>query len=160
MTLVDLNKLLVSILQKTSQLKKRFINEKLGSIDYVGIFPKNSENRQEFTSLIKSLDAKVAYWDDDGELYQITIPIKTDFGEIKLIKVCRENSIYNPKSNKIGYVDYQVKNYEILKEKYKNQIPFTFIYGNGREILSLQEPEFDVSVYIPNIPLSKDLGLS
>ncbi len=159
MDLDKLHNLIVLIVTKASRLKELYIKESLGSIDYVAIFPKSNEERVQYLNLRGALGAKAVYSDHDGPLYHLSDAIQTDYGPVDLIKICNVDSIYNPKRNKLGYVDYQTTKYQLLKDTYGKNPAFTFLYGEGWEILCLANPDDDVSVYIPNIPLSKDLGL-
>jgi len=159
MNMDNLSELITTILNKAILLKEEYITETLGSIDYVAIFPQDENDRQHYFDFMEVLGAKVIYSDHDGPLYHLPNAIQTDYSLVSLIKICSVDSIYNPKRNKIGYVDYQTSEYQLLKDKYGKNPAFTFIYGKGWEILSLENPDEDVSVYIPNIPLSKDLDL-
>jgi hypothetical protein len=156
----DLQTIIITILDKVSVYKEKHIQAPLGPIDYVAIFPESKEYRGSFITLMKQLNATSVYSDNDGELYQLLKSVQTKFGAVSYIKICLVDSIYNSKRNKIGYVDYQVTNYSFLKEEYGKRPEFTFIHGDGWEILCLEQPNVDVSVYIPNIPLTKDLGFS
>ncbi|HUD19338.1 MAG TPA: hypothetical protein VMR81_02775 [Patescibacteria group bacterium] len=153
-----LRDVIVTIVNKAVRLKGKYIQEPLGSVDYVAIFPKSNEERTQYLDLMGALSAKVVYTDHDGPLYHLPKAIQTDYGSIDFIKICNVDSIYNPKRDQIGYVDYQTSGYNLLKDKYGKNPAFSFLYGKGWEILCLANPDEDVSVYIPNIPLSKDLG--
>lgn len=159
MDLDNLCHVAAAILGQAKKLKEKYIKEPLGPIDYIAIFPKNSNERVQYMDLMGTLKTKVVYSDHDGPLYHLLNAIQTDFGPVDLIKICNVDSIYNPKRNKIGYLDYQTTEYELLKDTYGKNPAFTFIYGEGWEILCLANPDEDVSVYLPNIPLSKDLKL-
>jgi hypothetical protein len=160
MNVDDLQKIIATILNKAKEYKEIYINEPLGPVDYVGIFSQNHAQRESLINLMHKLEAKVVYSDNDGSLYHSPKKLQIGSDDVDLIKICNVNSIYNPKRNKLGYVDYRATDYSLLKQKYGKQNPFTYIYGEGWEILSLEQPDVDVSVYIPNIPLSKDLGFS
>ena len=49
--------------------------------------------------------------------------------------------------------------YDLLKEKYYTKPQFKLINGDGWKMLGLEVSDSEVNLYIPNIPLSKDLRL-
>jgi uncharacterized repeat protein (TIGR03833 family) len=151
---------ILMILRKTDALYRSHISEPRGAVDYIGIFPKTQAEREEFLDELNRINAAVAYRDSDGELYRVSPGIIADGETVSLIKICFVPSLYNPNGNKAGYADFQTGQFPQLKAKYAAVSGFTGMTGNGWEILCLADPAEDVSVYIPNIPLSKDLETS
>lgn len=156
MTFLQLESIITLIVKKTSELKEKYIPEDLEIVDYVAIFPQNSKEHEALTLLMKDVQAKNVFSDNGGAVYQLSKAIVTEQCDVSLVKICNPD----PSKGKRGYVDFRTNEYPILKEKYLSKTNFMFLFGDGWELIGVEDPTSDVALYIPNIPLSKDLGLS
>lgn len=155
MTPAKLVEQLSNIVSMAWDLKDLYISEDLGLIDYVAIFPQTFDDQTVLKELLLSLQAVTVYSDPGGGVYHFSTPLLYTEQPISLVKICT----YDPQKRKLGYVDFRTDRYPELKKKYLGASNFVTIEGDGWELIGVEDPESVVAFYIPNIPLSKDLGL-
>ena len=144
------------IIRKTLQLKEAYMPETLGVIDYVMMFPSDDADKLSLVHAIELIGGKVVFSDDNGTVYQFENSIKTFFCDIDLLKIGNNND----DEKRIGYVDFRPIDYTKLKLEYINCDNVVFVNGNGWELIGVEDPLYDVSFYVPNVPLSEDLNLN
>lgn len=148
--------LVTEIIRKGLALRDKYISEPVGEIDYVGVFPTSLQQHLSLVELVKTLEGEVVYSDIDGDVYHINPGFRTSYGQISLLKITK----FKTDENRIGYVDFRSIKYEELKLKYIKQPNFVSLSGEGWELIGVEDSEEEVSFYIPNIPLSQDLGIN
>lgn len=155
MSIQELRTIVNKILVKVYELKNQYISEDLNDIDYVGIAPQNKSAHQQLKNFLEVVGGRIVYSDDWGDVYRIPHPLDTKYGNIELIKISNLKSLGSKKS----YADFKIdqKRYTQLNSKYKGKPDFLNIYGEGWEILGITNSKSEVSLFIPNIPLSYDV---
>lgn len=155
MTIKSLKAILENILDQVYVLKNKYISEPLKDIDYVGVAFSNIDKQQELVTFLEKQGSKIVYSDDWGNVYRLPFMLDTKYGELDLVKV----SYVDGKKDRKSYADFKIdKNtYSQLNQKYKGKSIFVSMYGEGWEILGIKDPSSEVSLFIPNIPLSYDV---
>ena len=155
MTIKDLKTIIEEIIDNVYILKSKYISEPLEVIDYVGItFPENIYQQHLITFLEKQ-GSHIVYSDEWGSVYRLPNSIDTKYGELDLVKL----SHIDGKKDRKPYADFKIDHdlYNHLNQKYKGKPGFVNLYGDGWEIIGVQDSNSPVSLFIPNIPLSFDL---
>ncbi len=133
---------------------KRSIQKKLNieklPIDYVAIFSQSQEEYEELTSVITKLGKRVEET-STGFTYKLYKPLKTNAGELHLIKIRK----HDPKKKQRGAPDFRVKDYKKFKQRHLNKDYINLIKRPNYEMLELIGN--DILVYFPNKPLSEEL---
>lgn len=152
MTIDDFNKIIDYIVEKSVDLKNKYVKEEL-KIDYVCVFSQSQEEYDHFIGLASSL-GKIAQETKTGPVFKFNSPPQTIAGKPNLLKI-RIPDKTRPQG---GDVDFNT-DYEKFKAKYLNDKNFTLIKRENFEMIELRDEGFDVLVYFSSIPLSKQLGI-
>lgn len=151
----ELNGLVNYIVNQGLLAIQKSIEEKINfPVDYVAVFSKDKKENNELLELLKIL-GKVVEKTSTGITFKLTTPIATNAGKLHLIKIRK----FDPIKQQRGAPDFVADDYELLKDKYLHRKNFQLLQRENYEMLELANPEFDVLVYFPNPPLSKDLLL-
>lgn len=150
----DLELIVNYIVDKGEGVIKKYLEEPVGNIDYLAIFCKDDEEKKQLLDLMNSL-GEVIQDTPTGPNFKLKTPIETKSGKVGLIK------IRNTDSAKIhrGAPDFKVDDYEAFKNKYLGREHFNLIERQDFEMIEIWDPEADVLVYFPNIPLTNQLGI-
>lgn len=120
-------------------------------LDFVDIFPVSKEERKELTSEIQNIGKEISRT-ETGEIYLLNEPIKTKFGQPRLVKI----RIYDENKKQRGAPDFKV-DYEQFKKKYLGRESFHFIERPDYEMIELSSD--NVLIYFPNETLSESLDI-
>lgn len=149
----DFNKIVNHLVNSGVSLINKHASEPHLPIEFACIFSQNQKEFEELTEVIQNL-GKVVQDTPTGYTYIIDEPIKTQAGELKLIKIRKPD----PARKERGDTDFNT-NYTEFKRKYQNKTGFELIERDSFEMLRLSDPDFDVMVCFSNIPLGKTLNL-
>ena len=141
------------IVDESIKLKSQYTTEIDVPIEFACIFSQNSKEYQEFSETVKKL-GKVVQDTPTGYTYKLNIPIKTNAGILKLIKIRKPD----PLRKERGDADFNT-NYSEFKKKYQNKPQFELIDRGNFEMLRLSDPKFDTMACFSSIPLSQSLNL-
>ena len=150
----EFNNIISYIVQRCTELKDKYIDEKNLEIDYICIF---SHTQQEYNELFEQAEkiGKIVDKTPTGPVFAFNFPSRTIAGSPKLLKV-RKPDETRPQR---GDVDFNT-DYENFKKKYLDNKRFTLIKRGKLEMIELKDNNFDVLVYFSSIPLSKQLRVS
>ncbi len=93
------------------------------NIDFIDIFPASTEHRIKLDEEARKI-AKLVDSTEKGNFYLLDKPIKTKWGDLRFLKIRFFDE------NKLNYEaapDFEVKNWEALKELTKNDNRYSFI---------------------------------
>ena len=93
------------------------------SIDFLDIFPRSEEHKKMLDTEALNL-GYIIEQTSRGNFYVFHNPIKTKFGELKIIKIRIYDETRLPW---LGAPDFNVLNYDIFKNTYINDKRFTYI---------------------------------
>lgn len=134
-------------------LEEKKITKWIKKIDYVAIFPKS---KIEYIEFIKKLQAEghPVKTTPTGTVFRLETPIETSLGQILFIRV----RIYQSNITQSGYVDYQIEDYRVFKEKClrTNSVAIT---NNSDGIEMLVTKNAKVIIYFPEICLGENLKI-
>ncbi len=117
-------------------------HEDLGkSIDYASIYAQSPEEFERVDAELKN-NGTVAIESEEGNYYKLYEPLKISNTEILH---CRIRAFDN-EHPEVGYVDFEVKDYEQFKEKYLSK-PYFSLLSSGEEMIELKDPSFSVRAY-------------
>ncbi len=151
----DLELVINYIVDEGEKINKKYLEEKVGSIDYLAIFCKDEKEKQELLGLMDKL-GEVVQETPTGPNYKLLTPIKTKSGNVNLVKIRNAD----PKKSHRGAPDFRVNDYVLFKKKYLGRQNFNLIIRPGFEMIEIWDPNADVLVYYLNIPLTKQLGIT
>lgn len=154
MNLDDLSLIVNYIVDEGEKVKKEYLEDPTGPVDYVAVFCRDDDEQQKILSLVKTLGV-VAQKTPTGPNIKLNNPIITKSGPVKLIKVRN----IDPIKHQRGASDFRVKDYEIFKQKYLGRKNINLIERQGFEMIEIWDPNADVLVYFLNIPLTRQLGI-
>ena len=156
MTVKDFDLIINYIADEGEKINRKYLLDKeVGSIDYLAVFCKDEEEREELLNIINKI-GKVVQETPTGPNYKLSSPIKTKSGEVNLVKI-RNN---DPKKSHRGAPYFRVNDYASFKKKYLGKENFDLIERPGFEMIEIWDPAADVLVYYPSIPLTVQLGIN
>lgn len=150
MTSEDFNGIIDYIVEKSVDLKNKYVKEEL-EIDYVCIFSQSKEEYDQFIDFASSF-GEIAQETKTGPVFKFNNPPQTTAGQPKLLKI----RIPDPTRPQRGDVDFNT-DYDKFKAKYLDNERFTLIKREDFEMVELRDEKFDVLVYFSMIPLSRTL---
>lgn len=105
-------------IEKIVELCKEDISQfpEIESMDFVDIFPISEEEKNDLDKEALKI-GKVIEETTRGNFYRFFTPIKTELGNVELIKIRKFDE---SKLSWLGAGDFVVKDFEIFKEKYQN----------------------------------------
>lgn len=154
MNIEDLRVLIERVIEECLELKNKYIVEEVGEIDYVGMYPKSESEWKEMVGVVNDLGGKEVFADDDWVVYKLETLVDTKYGEIGMVKLGN----FRESEKRIGYVDFRPFEFEKLKQKYMDSDNFVTLSGDGWELIGVEDPGSRVSFYVPDVPLSEDVG--
>jgi hypothetical protein len=154
MTSQELTAIVNYIVDEGDKINKKYLDEVVGPVDYVAIFCKDENEKNELTNLITNLGEAVDET-PTGINYKLNSPIETNQGPVILIKIRNTD----PQKPHRGALDFRVKDYASFKNKYLGREHFNLIERPDFEMIEIWDPEADVLVYYPNIPLTQQLKI-
>lgn len=142
------------IVDKGIEVKTKHLENDHSPIDYVAIFCKDEEEKEELLNLLESL-GNIIQQTPTGPNFKLKTPIVTSSGPVTLIKIRNTDPIKHQR----GAPDFRIDDYEAFKKKYLGKQNFNLIDRKTFEMIEIWDPKADVLVYFPNIPLTKQLDL-
>jgi len=139
------------IVNQGISLFEKYISEENLSMDFVDIFSKDEQEKEELLEIASQL-GKIIDRPETGITFLLNSPYPTKAGELRLIKV------RNPDKEKSqrGAPDFKVENYNEFKDRYLNLENIKMIKRKDYEMLELRDDNYDILVYFPNKPLSEE----
>lgn len=122
--------------------------------DYLCIFPKDQDEYLELKQKAEHLGENVQA-SSTGNWIWLREPVQTKYGWIRMIRI---HTVDSQKPWR-GYADFGTPHYSRFKTKYLSRPGFSKIIHPDFEMIELKDKNYDVLVYIPDTPLSQDLGL-
>lgn len=125
-------------------------------IDFVSIFSKDD---LEFNQLTEAIEPRAKKIKSDtgitGITYLLSTSIQTEAGELKIVRIRKPD----PTRPQRGAPDFRVPDYKSFKEEClnKNSGNYTILMRKGFELVEIKG--INVLVYVPNVPISEELGL-
>lgn len=113
-------------------------------IDYASIYANSPEEFDEVTRELTD-HGKVALERPSGDYYRLNEPLKV---ANLLIEHCRIR-VFDTEHPEVGYIDFEVKNFEDFKSKYLSR-PYFSLLTTGEEMVELRDPKFKVRAYFPS----------
>ena len=154
MTKEELFSIVDYIVEQSLLLAERYVSEKNLIVDFVDIFSRDEEEKEELLQAVNQL-GKIVDKPETGTTFVLENAYKARIGDLHLIKI---RNLDKEKSQR-GALDFKVGDYNNFKNKYINSGNFKLINRETYEMLELQDDKYDVLVYFPNIPLSEDLKI-
>ncbi len=111
------------------------------NIDYASIYAQSNEEFNTIETELKN-NGTVAIESDEGNYYKLTKPLKISNIEIYHFRV----RAFDNEHPEIGYVDFEVKDYDQFKKKYLSRLCFALL-SSGEEMIELKDPNFSVRAY-------------
>ena len=149
-----LNSIVNYIVDEGEKVKAKYLEEQTGPVDYVAIFCKDEDEKKKLLDLVSALGT-VAQETPTGPNIKLINPIVTNSGAVRLIKIRNVDSIKRQR----GAPDFRVEDYHSFKQKYLGKKNINLIDRKSFEMIEIWDPQADVLVYFPNIPLTKQLGI-
>lgn len=151
---VDVKKIAQDIVERSIPILEKYeLNEFSPILDYVDVFPKSEEEHRKLSTVIKTTGEPV-FNTSTGTAYKLFEPIDTAKGKLNLLRV----RIYDPtRLGFRGHSDYAIDNYERAKERLLKMETVKLLDRKSYEMIEIWDKQFEVLVYIPNVPLSKDV---
>lgn len=116
--------------------------EDLGKgIDYASIYAQTPEEFERIGAELRN-NGTVAIESVEGNYYKLREPLKISNTEILH---CRIRAFDN-EHPEVGYVDFEVKDYDEFKVKYLSK-PYFSLLSSGEEMIELKDPNFFVRAY-------------
>ena len=140
------------IVEQSLLLTERYVSEKNLIVDFVDIFSRDEEEKEELLQAVNQL-GKIVDKPATGKTFLLENSYNTKIGDLRLIKI---RNLDKEKSQR-GALDFKVGDYNNFKNKYINSGNFKLINRENYEMLELRDNEYDALVYFPNIPLSEVL---
>lgn len=120
-------------------------SEDLGKgIDYVSIYAQSNEEFKRIEEELKN-NGIVAIESKEGNYYKLKEPLKISNVEIYHCRI----RVFDDEHPEVGYVDFEVRDYNQFKEKYLSRPHFSLL-SSGEEMLELKDPDFSVRAYFPS----------
>lgn len=145
-----------NIVTSSIPVLKKYVPAKFTlTLDYVDIFPKSEKEHDDLLIEIKKLGV-VVWSTSTGDTYKITTPIKTEQGELSLLRVRdwdKSKTVFR------GHPDYTLEKgwYEALKTHLLKHRQVNLITRPEYEMIEIWDTDFDVAVYFPSVPLTEDV---
>lgn len=130
------------------------VHQGFGKIDYVAIFPKSEDEYNEFMSNLKKVGDPIRIV-PTGTVFQLRKPLVTPQGRIPLVRI----RIYDPLKTQMGYIDYQIDNYQTFREKYLS-LNTVIITHNAEGVEMLMAENKDIIIYFPEVPIQLSCSVS
>lgn len=147
MTIEELKNKVKKIVQKASNLKDKYIDEKNAPVNYACIFCQSDDEYQELIELTKKI-GRVIKETPTGPLFQIE-PLETVSGVLRLLKIRIPDST-RPEE---GDADFTISNFPEFEEKYLSRLNFKLIQREDFKMIELIDLDFDVRAYFSHPPL-------
>jgi len=145
------NKYIKIVTQAIKMVNKNVDENDLGQgVDYVAIYTKTADEFDKINKIL-SKNGTISIESPLVNYYKLFTPFSVSGKNITLCGVASPNAAID----KLGYADFEPKNYYDFKKKYLSKKYFTSVIHNGEEMLEICDPDFDVKVYI----LSNDFYL-
>jgi len=116
-----------------------------GNINYAAIFAHSLNEFEKISSELEK-NGKVSDKQPTGDYYLLDTPMKTDFGNIKNCRVRKPDNDHP----QVGYVDFEVTDYNDFKSKYVKKPGFKIINNvHGIELVELWDKNYSVKAFFP-----------
>ncbi len=116
--------------------------EDLGKgIDYASIYAQSPEEFERVDAELRN-NGTVAIEIVEGNYYKLSEPLKITNTEILHCRIMA----FDNEHPEVGYVDFEVKDYDQFKEKYLSK-PYFSLLSSGEEMIELKDPSFSVRAY-------------
>ena len=149
MTKEELESLVQEIVAEATKLKDKYTEEQNAPVNYAAVFAQSEQEYQTLLGAAGSL-GRVVEDTPSGPVFALN-----GFETIKLLKI-RMPDATRPER---GDADFTVRNYEAFKPICLPKPGFKLIERPRMELIELVAPEFNVSAYFSNPPLTRLLGL-
>ena len=149
----DLYKKIQIIVTECNKLKNKYISKNNSLIDYCCIFSQSKEECNELEDCVQKI-GRLLNKTATGNLYQIN-QVETECGVLRVLKI-RIPDITRPE---MGDIDFIIDNYDEFKEEYLQEENFKLIQRETFEMIELMDNDFNVRVYFPNPPVTKQFEL-
>lgn len=142
------------IVDEGERVKKKYLEEETGHVDYLGIFCKDEKEKNDLLSLMKT-EGEFIQDTPTGPHYKLKRLVLTKSGSVVIIKVRNKD----PRKPYRGAPDFLVDDYDSFKKKYLGRKDFNLIDREAFEMIEIWDPDADVLVYFKNIPMVQVLGI-
>lgn len=150
----EFDKIVNYIVDEGEKVKKKYLEEETGPVDYLAICCRDGKEKQELLSLTRTLGT-VAQETPTRPNFKLRVPIMTKSGPVRLVKIRNTD----PLKHQRGAPDFRVNDYEAFKKKYLGKKNINLIDRKTFEMIEIWDPEADVLVYFCSIPLTQQLGI-
>jgi hypothetical protein len=150
----EFEKIVNYIVDEGERVKRKYLKEETGPVDYVGIFCRDEKEKQKLFTLIKTLGI-VVQETPTGPNFKLKTPILTKSGSTHFIKIRNTDPIKHQR----GAPDFLVEDYYSFKKKYLGRKDFNLINREIFEMIEIWDPDADVLVYFKNITMAQVLGV-
>lgn len=115
-------KIVKDIVNQSTLLKNKYLENDKSPIDWVCIFSQSELENKEFNKTVKSF-GKVIQETETGPIYKLDQSIKTNAGRLLVLKIRKPDK----KRPQRGDGDYRVGDFKSLKRKYLSKRQFSLI---------------------------------
>lgn len=131
------------ILRGSIEVRKKHHSLKSADVDYITIF---TYSYQEYDELIMGgyLIGKVIE-EREGVVFILNEELYIDKDCVDVVKICEPDK----NSQKVGRVDLNVKNYNLVKRRYMSRDGFFLVKEEDEEKIEVRDSESDVVLLIP-----------
>lgn len=150
----QLESIINEIVDEGERVKKKYLEEETGPVDYVGIFSKDENEKNDMLSLMKT-EGEFIQDTPTGPHYKLKRPVLTKSGPVVVIKV----RTTDPKKPYRGSPDFLVDDYVSFKKKYLGRKDFNLIDREAFKMVEIWDPQADALVYFKNKPIAQILSI-
>ena len=143
-----------NIVEKATELKNQYIDDKNTPVNYACIFSQSQEEYNELVETTRHM-GNVVKETATGLLFQIK-PLKTISGALQLLKIRLPDST----RPELGDADFTVSHFLEFEKKYLSRSGFKLIKRENFVMIELIDSQFDVRVYFSHPPLDIQLNIN
>lgn len=141
------------IVNESKSLKDRYTSNENAPVEFACIFCQSDDEYEAYSNEIIKL-GKPVQDTPTGFTYLLYQPLQTVAGPLRLVKIRKPD----PFRKELGDADFNT-DYQLLKNKYLNNLKFELVKRDEFEMLRLSEPSGNVMACFSNIPLKEILNL-